>query len=67
MKNVHPESGAQSFSIQSCADPNMGFLVGCIALKPTFKALGCVMFTFIICQNTQSTNAKCALNSVTKL
>ena len=38
----------------------MGFFVGCIALKPWF--LLCLIF--IICQNTNSTNAKCALNRI---
>ena len=53
----------QSFSIQCCTDPAMGFLVGCMALKPMFKTWFFVMFTFIICQNAHSTNTKCALNS----
>ena len=44
-----------------------GIFVGCIALKAKSKTLACLMFTFIICHNTHSTNPTCDLNSVTKL
>ena len=44
--------------------PSHGIFVRCIALKAESKTL---MFTFIICQNTHSTNTTCDLNSVTKL
>ena len=52
----------QSFSIQSCTDPATGFFVGCTALKALLKTLVYVVFTFIICQNTHSTNTTCAFN-----
>ena len=44
-----------------------GIFVGCIALKAKSKTLACLMFTFIICHNTHSTNPTCDLNIVTKL
>ena len=47
--------------------PSHGIFVRCIALKAESKTLTCLMFTFIICQNTHSTNPTCDLNSVTKL
>ena len=47
--------------------PSHGIFVQCIALKAESKTLTCLMFTFIICQNTHSTNPTCDLNSVTKL
>ena len=53
---------AQSFSIQSCTDPATGFFVGCTALKALLKTLVYVVFTFIICQNTHSTNTTSAFN-----
>ena len=47
--------------------PSHGIFVGCIALKAESKTLPCLMFSFIICQNTHSTNPTCDLNSVTKI
>ena len=47
--------------------PSHGIFVRRIALKAESKTLTCLMFTFIICQNTHSTNPTCDLNSVTKL
>ena len=35
--------------------PSHGIFVRCIALKAESKTLTCLMFTFIICQNTHST------------
>ena len=46
----------------------MGFFVGCIALNTMFRTLVCLMFTFIIRQNSHSTKPTTRdLNSVTKL
>ena len=47
--------------------PSHGIFVRCIASKADSKTLTCLMFTFIICQDTHSTNTTCYLNSVTKL
>ena len=47
--------------------PSHGIFVQCIALKAEPKTLACLMFTFIICQNSHSTKPTCDLNSVTKL
>ena len=43
-------------------DPETGFFVGCTALKALLKTLVYVLFTFIICQNTHSTNTTIAFN-----
>ena len=59
---VYQQGLVQSFSIQSCTDPATGFFVGCTALKALLKTLVYVVFTFIICQNTHSTNTTCAFN-----
>ena len=42
--------------------PSGGIFVGCTALKALLKTLVYVVFTFIICQNTHSTNTTCAFN-----
>ena len=40
--------------------PSHGIFVQCIALKALLKTLVYVVFTFIICQNTHSTNTTSA-------
>ena len=42
--------------------PSHGIFVRYIALKAESKTLTCLMFTFIICQNTHSTYTTCAFN-----
>ena len=59
--------GEAKFLYTKLRGPSHGIFVWCIALKAESKTLTCLMFTFIICQNTHSTNPTCDLNSVTKL
>ena len=59
---VLPISPCPKFLYTKLHRPSNGILVGSTALKALLKTLVYVVFTFIICQNTHSTNTTCAFN-----